>query len=260
MVRSFQTPIMSTSPTLDPQRASDFFYAFDNYTLFGINVPPEQQAASQAMQNAFGEIFSAFGGEVQFYAVFRNYYKKDPTLADFKQRMMQYDSELTLTQTDTEKLLAQYLDGALPSLDDAIQQAFELFGQGTMFDERRNNAQYGFWSIHGMDSTYPRNPPIGYYGWYVFIRAYSLVMGVEDGDALHLARCVTLAAAIQQLLQPKGVSGPTKTNPNNPPIDPEALAGLRAQYMNLSFTELDPLFGAAPTNSPLGPPPSTMRR
>jgi hypothetical protein len=241
---------------INPQFASDFFYAFDNYTLFNLNVPVGQQAASKAMQTAFGDIFQAFSGETGVYAFFRRSYATDPSLAGFKARMSSFQSQLVLVQNDTDKLLQQYLGNASPNFADSVQQAFELFGQGVMYDLRRNTADYDFWTIHGMDSTYPDNPPIGYFGWYTFVRAYSLVQGVESERLLHFARCITAAAAIQNLLKPAGVSGPTHKNPNNPPITPDALEKIRRNYMSLSFAELDQRFATAGADSPLGPPPS----
>ena len=247
---------MHSTTTLDPQRASDFFYAFDNFTRYTpLNVPKNQLPASVAMQKAFSQIFNDFGSEPGVYGAFRKSYTADPTLAAYKAQMSKYLAQLTLVQNDTDNLIAQYLTGALPNLADAVQQSFELFGQGVMFDQRRNHADYDFWSIHGMDSTYPNNPPIGYYGWYTFIRAYSVVAGVESADLLHFARCVTIAAVIQNALKPKGVSGPTKTNPHNPPIAPATLTQLRSQYMSLSFPALDKLYATADATSPLGPPP-----
>lgn len=241
------------------QAASDFFYAFDNYTMWSMNIPPDQVADSQAMQAAFGSIFSHFGGGTGVYALFRNSYAADPGLSNFRSAMLPFSAQLALVQSDTYKLLQQYLEGASPNLGETIQGAFELFGQGTMYDTRRKTAAYHYWTIHGMDSRYPGNPPIGYYTWYPFIRAYSLTSGDQGPGVLHLARCSTLAAAIQNLMKPAGVSGPTPENPNNQPIDPEDLASLQGTYMNLSLAELDWLFASAQANSPLGPPPSTGR-
>ena len=245
---------------INPQSASDFFYAFDNYTAWNMNVPPDQQAASQAMQQAFIDIFNHFGSEPGVYAAFCNSYATDPSLGGFKAQMNSFKSQLVLVQNDTNQLLQQYLGDASPNFADSVQQTFELFGQGVMYDVRRKTEAYTFWTIHGMDSTYPDNPPIGYFGWYTFVRAYSLVQGDESQGLLHFARCITAAAAIQNLLKPAGVSGPTPDNPNNPPISTAALEQIRSTYMTLSYSQLDKLFATADADSPLGPPPVTRGR
>ena len=269
--------------SLDPQIASDFFFALDNYTAFSPrNVPADQLADSKRMTAAYMKIFRSASGEGGVYSVFRESYQADPSLGQYKAEMAKFEPQLTRVQDDTERLMILYLGQAVPSLQQVtwkglkaqdpaktrrqlnqlsatIQQALELFGQGVLFDKRRNNEEYGYWSIHSMDSTYPENPPIGYYSWYVFVRAYSKVTGRADKSLLHFARCIALAAAIQNKLEPKGASGPTRRNPNNKPITPAVLKRLQGQYMTKKFAELDKLFGDAARNSPLGPPPPTPR-
>ena len=240
---------------IDPQFASNFFYAFDNYTIWNLNIPHDQLAGTAAMQSAYGQVFNAFMGETGVYAFLRSSYATDPTLSTFKNGMLPFKSQLELIQNDTDRLLQQYLGTASANIQDSVQQAFELFGQGVLYDPRRKTEAYDFWTIHAMDATYPDDPPIGYFGWYTFVRGYSLVESVVSGSSLHLARCIAEAAAIQNLLKPSGVSGPTHDNPNNPPIGNVSLQQIRSTYMGLSFTQLDQIFATAGADSPVGPPP-----
>ncbi|MEM7427941.1 MAG: hypothetical protein AAF441_17750, partial [Pseudomonadota bacterium] len=84
----------------------------------------------------------------------------------------------------------------------------------------------------------------------------TVVNGETNPNDLHLARCVTVASAVQNTMKPEGASGPTKTNPNNPPIPQAELANIRSTYMDLGFAALDELWATADADSPLGPPPS----
>lgn len=243
---------------LQPQAASNFFFTLDNYTMFSpLNVPPEDLLKSKALNAAYQSVFRNFSGEGGIFGAFRSSYESDPTLAAFAETMAEFKGQLTLVQKDTEQFMQQDLGGAGP-MEQAVQEAFELFGQGVLFDERRNNEQYGFWSIHSMDSRYPASPPIGYYSWYIFVRAYNLVTG-DAAFPLCFARSITIGAAVQNLMKPKGASGPTKTNPNNPPIPAADLEKIREQFGSMGFAELDKLYATAREDSPIGPPPSPPR-
>ena len=153
-------------------------------------------------------------------------------------------------QSIIDQLLNEYLGNSL----DNVRDAFVLFGQGTMYDRRRKSEPYNFTTIHSMDATYPQNPPIGYYAWYPWVRAYSLVAGDEGPAVLNLARSITLAAVIQEQLKPRGILGPAPSNPHNPPIAAGELDRLIGIYMSKTFAELDELYATAKEDSPLGPP------
>lgn len=118
---------------------------------------------------------------------------------------------------------------------DAERSAFEDFGQGVLFDDRRPAGE----KIHKMDVGGPDNPPIGYHRWHGFIRAVELV----GGDAerwLMVNRNVGLAWAIQSEARPQ------EDRPDNPGLPSDRLAALREEWTAMSFDELDAAFDHDP--------------
>jgi hypothetical protein len=72
-----------------------------------------------------------------------------------------------------------------------IQQAFELFGQGVLYDERRG-------TVHKMDGTFPRHL-VGYRRWHGFIKA-AVSVGQAIDFWLNLDRSMLLHICFNQNL------------------------------------------------------------
>ena len=173
--------------------------------------------------------------------------------------------------------------GGKEDLQENLMLAFQDFGQGVLWDERRNVEEYGWWPLHSMDAAYedelnefgitPPNPPgflppNGYYFWYGAARGMSLVVDPSDQDTwLWFGRALAVAAAVQNIAKPKRILGPGQfqggtnppplgpwTNPNNPGLTPEQLASIRGDYGNLPFPELDEKFKTT-DGGKLGPQP-----
>ena len=89
----------------------------------------------------------------------------------------------------------------------AQQSAFEAFGQGVLFDDRRPAGD----KVHKMDTGGPADPPTGYHNWHAFIRAAVLVGG-DPQRWLEIDRQVGLAWGIQS------VAKPVEDATNNPPL------------------------------------------
>jgi hypothetical protein len=120
--------------------------------------------------------------------------------------------------------------------DDAAEQAaFEEFGQGLNFDDRRPVGQ----KVHKMDPSGPGQPPAFYHVWHAFIRAFVL-LGADAQRWLGLDRKLALAWVIQNEAQPKN------DRPDNPPLPPERLETLRKAWLGLSVEELDDAFDHDP--------------
>ena len=108
-----------------------------------------------------------------------------------------------------------------------IRQAFELFGQGVLYDERRGSG-------HQMDGRFPRDL-VGYRRWHGFIRA--IVSIGEDPDFwLELDRYLLIAYLLQSKLTP------IATKQNNPYIDKETLVDYRSSCLSLDSKNLDEAF------------------
>jgi len=118
---------------------------------------------------------------------------------------------------------------------DALQLAFEDFGQGILFDDRRNLGD----KIHKMDTGGPLNPPIGYHRWHPIIRA-SVIAGADENLWLSINRFVGLAWAIQSKMKP------VEDAPNNPAIPQDQLQKLRDNWLSMTTEDLDQAFESSP--------------
>jgi hypothetical protein len=142
--------------------------------------------------------------------------------------------------------LLQLADQQLAILDehfggdaDAEQLAFEEFGQGLNFDDRRPDGD----KVHKMDTGGPDRPPVAYHAWHAFIRAVTLV-GADEERWLRLNRFVGLAWAIQNEARP------ADDDPNNEPLPEERLEKLREAWLPLDADQLDKLFFEHPLVAP----------
>ena len=126
--------------------------------------------------------------------------------------------------TDLADILLNIVDSRLADAE-AIRSAFEDFGQGVLFDDRRPE---GF-KIHKMDGD-PLSW-VGYHRWNAFMRAIQL-FGHEPERWLFLNRCLGLAWGIQ-----------THVNPTDDVVSADMDATLLDQYrtawMSLSVATLD---------------------
>ncbi|MEP3477834.1 MAG: hypothetical protein ABJZ55_01175 [Fuerstiella sp.] len=112
--------------------------------------------------------------------------------------------------------------------DDAIQSAFEDFGQGVLFDDRPPRPTGR--KVHMMDGT--PDTWVGFHRWHAFARAAAL-LGAAVDRWLHINRCIALAWAIQT------EANPERDNPNNPGLAAQRLSALREAWMTTSAEKLD---------------------
>ncbi len=120
----------------------------------------------------------------------------------------------------------------------AEQNAFEEFGHGVNFDDRRPDGD----KVHKMDTGGPDRPPQAYHAWHAFIRAVML-LGADEERWLGLDRNLGLAWAIQNEAKP------ADDDPDNKPLAEDRLDGLRSAWLPLSADDLDAAFD----NDPLPP-------
>jgi hypothetical protein len=118
--------------------------------------------------------------------------------------------------------------------EDAMRRAFEAFGQGILFDDRRPP---GF-KVHMMDSSGPANPPIGYHRWHPIIRAV-IFLGIDAAEWGAVDRLVGLAWAIHSEATPV-------QDTRNPGLSQERLEELRGVWLGKSLEELDDAFDSFP--------------
>jgi hypothetical protein len=118
---------------------------------------------------------------------------------------------------------------------DVLRRAFEEFGQGIHFDDRRPVGT----KIHMMDSSGPANPAVGFHRWHAIIRA-QVLLAIDAGRWTDIDRYVGLAWAIQSEAQP--VQGAQA----NPAMAPERLASLRERWMARTPGQIDDAFDNTP--------------
>lgn len=127
------------------------------------------------------------------------------------------------------------LDGK-ESCNRKLRIFFELYGEGTLFDSRKN-------VVHTMstDNNEFDNPLkfIGYPIWHVFIRSISLLDEIDPDLWLYLDRSLYLAYEVQAKLIPNPFK---KNNPGFTDANYEWLNEIRYYCSNLQFKEIDLLF------------------
>ncbi len=122
------------------------------------------------------------------------------------------------------------IDSFFKGDSDKEQYAFEAFGQGILYDDRRGPGQ----KLHKMDGD-PPEPLVGYVRWHAFSRA-AILLGEEATRWLRMDRVIGLAWDIQ--LQSKIV----EDNPNNPGLSPDKIIQLRKMWLSKEIDELDDAF------------------
>jgi len=199
------------------QVATDFWFTYDDHFLF--NPPPQVIAAYAALGDIDGPLtqFTQTRAAGTFPAAFRA--AVEPLRAG-----------LTALSAEQLAIVAQfYADD-----DAALQAAFEHFGCGDLFDDRRPPGN----KVHMMDSSGPANPPIGYHRWHAIIRAMT-ELGIDADRWNAIDRFVALAWAIHAETQPT-------QDAHNPPVVAQRLVALRNNWLNRTPAELDDAFDAFP--------------
>lgn len=133
------------------------------------------------------------------------------------------------------------MDKYFPGDPDALQRAFEDFGQGVLYDAGKT-ADGRFRRslqdrVHQMDGG--AATMVGYHRWHTIIRA-TVLGGGDEARWLRIDRNVGLAWAIQKEAKPKS------SKPNNPGLADGRLAALREVWTTLSADQLDAAFDEKP--------------
>lgn len=144
--------------------------------------------------------------------------------------------EIKLLANSQINLLDKYFQGDTPS----ERTAFELFGQGLLFDneidEKGLPRRGPGTKIHMMDSSVT-----GFLVWHAFIKAV-MVLGFDQRTErwLQLDRYIILAAAILSALIKNGRSSQHTLEPNvNQPLDDQTIGQLRTYWLNQSVNDID---------------------
>jgi hypothetical protein len=117
---------------------------------------------------------------------------------------------------------------------EAMQRSFEDFGQGVLFDDRREPGS----KVHMMDTSGLANPPIGYHRWHTIVRA-TIMLGIDTERWTEIDRYVALAWAIQSEAKPV-------QDTENPGLSEERLQAFRETWLGRDLDEIDAAFDIFP--------------
>ena len=202
----------------------EFWFEFDNFFNPGFGEVGDDVLAA----------YAATGGPFAIRDSWRQHRAESTYPAGFRDEMEPKRDALMQLAGQQLAIVDRHFSGDAA----AEQTAFEEFGQGLNFDDRRPVGD----KVHKMDTGGPDVPPRAYHAWHAFIRAVVL-LGADEQRWLGLDRKVGLAWAIQNDARP------TDDRPDNPPLPPARLEALRAAWLALDADGLDTAFD----NDPLPP-------
>jgi hypothetical protein len=198
------------------QEIIDFWYQFDNTFHFEI-LPAVNEYYQQIFFN-FTEGFDHLNARWMFH-------RRNNSYPDgFKNEI----EPLRDAIIGLAKMQVMKIDAGLNKNAHIEQKAFEDFGQGILYDERRPLR------LHKMDGN-PPEPLIGYFRWHTFIQS-TILLGENIQRWLQLDRYVGLAWAIQSITPIQ------EQDPNNPGLDPNTLNQLREKWLSLPSEQMDNKF------------------
>ena len=201
------------------QQAMDFWLEFDD--VFHFHTPAAVQAAYQQIQFNFDLAVNAFD-DGRAAATFP---------ASFVAAVQPFRPALAVLSQFQLDVIDRHFHGDV----DSLRMSMEDFGQGVLFDNRR---QAGV-KIHMMDGSGVGNPPIGYHRWHAFNRAFQL-LGLQEDRWKKIDQFVGLAWAIQSVLKP------IQDRQNNPELTSARLSALRADWLAKTVDQIDAAFDSSP--------------
>lgn len=195
----------------------EFWFEFDN-------------AFNAAFELTTDEIADAVSAVRPVFSRWRQHRASGTYPQGFADDVQALAPELTLLAGSQLALVDRFFAG-----DTAAEQvAFEEFGQGIHFDDRRPVTD----KVHKMDRN-PDGSTIGYHVWHAFIRAAVLV-GEDAERWLGVDRLVGLGWAIQ------AVAKPVEDAPDNPRLPEARLERLREIWLPMDVEHLDAAFDSRP--------------
>jgi hypothetical protein len=198
------------------QEIMDFWYEFDNTFHFQIDPTVDQY---------YQELFYNFPEGFDYLNVKWLYHKRNHSYPDGLRNDL---SSLKPSITGLANEQIKVINSGLHRNPELIQKAFEDFGQGILYDDRRAL------NIHKMDGQ-PPTPLIGYFRWHTFIQTVVLF---DEFDQLwpQIDQYVGLAWAIQSIAPIQ------EQSPTNPGLDDINLSQLRTKWLSMQPQQLDDEF------------------
>ncbi|HEY7078107.1 MAG TPA: hypothetical protein VH500_00295 [Nitrososphaeraceae archaeon] len=218
-----QTEVMSASDLYSHDllgKAKEFWYKFDNrYEGKEFDVEVKKLYLNcYLMKSMDPDIYNLDW----MFSFLRNEMRADPQNYEqsFSTEVQKYKDGIMKLANDQRGIIDNYLKSSFE-----IQQAFELFGQGVLYDERRR-------TVHKMDGS---DPFVGYARWHGFIRA-RVSVGQDIDYWLKLDRYLLIAYMLQSKLKPP------ETKQDNPYILKKDLSNYQSSCLSFDFKKLDEEF------------------
>src|SRR5215208_6697399 len=161
----------------------EFWFEFDNHFNPGFG---------QVGDDVFAA-YDATGGPFAIRDTWREHRAKGTYPDGFRAAMEPNRDAVMLLAEQQLEIFDRHFGGD----PDAEQLAFEEFGQGINFDDRRPVGD----KVHKMDTGGPERPPQAYHAWHAFIRAVVL-LGADAERWLRMDRNLGLAWAMQNEARP----------------------------------------------------------
>jgi hypothetical protein len=176
-------------------RAKEFWFIFDNRYI-PIPTAPHYNEVMQLYLNSY--LFkpnpTIGGGPIPnldwMFLKLKENIRADPLNYEqlFLTEVSRYGNGIKALAADQAGIINEYSGDVRE-----IQEAFELFGQGVLYDKRRGN-------VHQMQGSFPQSM-VGYSRWHGFAKA-AISVGEDYDFWLNLDRCLLLAYMIQAELRP----------------------------------------------------------
>jgi hypothetical protein len=209
-------------------RAKEFWYIFDNRYQ-----PPENAPHYNEVMQLFFDAYlflprpgrgSPSPNLDWIFLKLKEKIKADPLNYEqaFLTEVSKYGDGITALAADQVETIDEYSDDFKE-----IQEAFELFGQGVLYDERRGN-------VHQMQGSFPHHM-VGYSRWHGFTKA-AIALGEDNDFWLNLDRSLFLAYRLQRELLP------LDRKQLNPYMEEERLREYESSIMSLQPKSLDEAF------------------
>lgn len=203
--------------------ALDFWYKYDDFFKFH---RPENISKALGKVDPYRKVLNLF--------YFHN--DKGTMNSGFKNELQDVKDSIKLLEDSSKRIFDEFFKG-----DQQLEQnAFELFAQGLLFDnkldEKGNPRRPEGDKIHMMDSEVT-----GFVAWHAFTRAVGLLeLAGNKEQLLQTDRHICLAAAILATQIESGHRPVQSDDPSdNKPMDKKLLDNLRSSYLKLTFEQID---------------------
>lgn len=197
--------------------ANEFWYQLDEVFLFN---------ATAEVQQALTTIFTVAGG-ASLYEAWLGLVTQPGYPDNFIELMAPVREPLSLVS----RLELALYDTYYHRRDPRLTKAFADFGQGVLYDPRRENVGQ---PVHTIDG----DPPAAYHFWWVLLRA-TILLGVDGRRWREIASLVGYAWAVQSVARPSNTVV-------NPPLPRRVIGRLAADWLHRTPRQMDIAFQSFP--------------